>query len=164
MISFIDSFKYELEQESVQTRRMLQIVPADKMDWKPHPKSMTISSLTNHLAEMPIMISLVLDQDKWDFTNMPYTPVVSTNAEELVARFDECVKSAQNSLDQADDSILQKKWLLCAGEAVYLDLEKWQAIRHAFGQNVHHRAQLQVNLRLLNIPVPGPYGPSADEM
>ena len=72
MISFIESFRRELEVEAVQTRRMLKIVPADKMDWRPHPKSATIKSLSNHLAEMPLMIVLALKYPRWDFMNSPY--------------------------------------------------------------------------------------------
>ncbi|MDZ4707722.1 MAG: DinB family protein [Saprospiraceae bacterium] len=164
MISFIDAFKRELEIESVQTRRMLQLVPKDKMDWQPHPKSMTVKSLTSHLAEIPLMIVMSLNQDKWDFTDNPYAPVDMNSSTDLVKRFDECLDEAREALNNASDDILQKRWVMCAGDQVYADLEKWEAVRHAFGQNAHHRAQLGVFLRLLNIPIPGPYGPSADEM
>lgn len=164
MISFIEAFKKELETESVQTRRMLQIVPDDKLGWQPHPKSMTIKALATHLAEIPLMIVMALDHDKWDFADSPYAPVDINSAAELVTRFDECLKMARQSLEKATDEILQKRWIMCAGDQVYADLEKWEAVRHAFGQNAHHRAQLGVFLRLLNLPIPGPYGPSADEM
>ena len=164
MISFIESFKRELEQEAVQTRRMLQIVPADKIDWRPHPKSMTIKALVSHLAEIPLMITMALDHDKWDFANHPYAPVDMNNSTELVHRFEQCLDEARASLGRATDNILQQKWVMCAGDAIYMTCEKWEAVRHAFGQNAHHRAQLGVFLRLLDLPIPGPYGPSADEM
>jgi uncharacterized damage-inducible protein DinB len=164
MISFIEAFKKELAGEAVQTRRMLQIVPSDKLDWRPHPKSMTIKSLATHVAEIPLMIAIALKYPRWDFTNSPYPSVDLNNTEEILARFEYCLKEAQSSLDSSSDDILQEPWTLDAGDVTYLTLERWEAIRHAFGQNAHHRAQLQVCLRLLDIPVPGPYGPSADEM
>jgi len=164
MISFIESFKRELESEGVQTRRMLQVVPADKMDWRPHPKSMTIKALAGHLAEMPLMIAMGINQDEWDFAKSPYDPVDMNNAQELVTRFDQCLEEARIALDHGADDTLQKRWVLRAGDQVYMDITKWECIRHAFGQNAHHRAQLGVFLRLLDIPIPEPYGPSADEM
>lgn len=164
MLSFIEAYQKELEQEAVQTRKMLAIVPADKMDWQPHPKSMTIKALATHLAEIPIMITIAVTQDKWDFAGSPYNPADYPNATALVERFDECVSEAQAALASASDDILRKEWILCDGDTIYGEFEKWEAIRHAFGQNAHHRAQLGVFLRLLDIPIPGPYGPSADEM
>ncbi len=164
MISFIESFKRELESESVQTRRMLQVVPAEKMEWRPHPKSMTIKALAGHLAEMPLMIALAINQDEWDFANNPYPPVDMNTAGELVTRFDWCIQEAKAALDKGSDDNLLERWILRAGDQVYMDITKWEAIRHAFGQNAHHRAQLGVFLRILDIPIPGPYGPSADEM
>lgn len=164
MITFIDSFKKELASEAAQTRRMLAIVPAAKMDWQPHTKSMKIKALASHLAEMPLMIAIVLKYPRWDFMNSPYPAVDMNTANELLARFDFAVKEAMKALDESSDDILEEPWTLGAGDVTFLALPKWEAIRHAFGQNAHHRAQLQVCLRLLDIPVPGPYGPSADEM
>ena len=164
MISFIEAFKKELEAEAPQTKRMLQIVPGDKMEWQPHPKSMTIKSLASHLAEMPLMIALALNADEWDFANNPYDPVDMNSAEELVNRYEVCLHEARTALNNASDDILQKRWVMRAGDTIYAENEKWEAVRHAFGQNSHHRAQLGVFLRLLDIPIPGPYGPSADEM
>lgn len=164
MISFIKAFKQELEQESGETKRMLRVIPDDKMDWQPHPKSMTIKSLASHIAEMPLMIAMALNEKEWDFANNPYAPVDMSSSKEMVDRYEVCLEDAQSALDKASDDILQEKWVMRAGDQVYAELEKWQAVRHAFGQNSHHRAQLGVFLRLLDIPIPGPYGPSADEM
>lgn len=164
MISFVESFRQELELEAAQTRRMLKIVPADHMDWRPHPKSMTIKALATHIAEMPLMIALALKYPRCDFMNSPYPPVEINTVDQLLARFDYAVHEAMKALADSSDDILQQPWSLGAGDVTYLAFPRWQAVRHAFGQNAHHRAQLQVCLRLLNIPVPGPYGPSADEM
>ncbi|MBK6479187.1 MAG: hypothetical protein KA109_04545 [Saprospiraceae bacterium] len=164
MITFIESFKRELESEAAQTRRMLAIVPADKMDWQPHTKSMKLKPLASHLAEMPLMIAIVLKHPRWDFINSPYPAADMNTADELLERLDFAVNEAIKALDESSDDILEEPWSLGAGDVTYLALPKWEAVRHAFGQNAHHRAQLQVCMRLLDIPVPGPYGPSADEM
>lgn len=164
MITFIEAFKKEFEAEMAQTKRMLQVVPSDKMNWRPHPKSMDIKTLSSHLAEISLMIVMGLKHDKWDFASSPFQPVEINNTEELLARFEDCLAEARMALDESTDEILQDSWQMCSGEQVWLTLEKWETFRHAMGQNAHHRAQLQVCLRLLDIPVPGPYGPSADEM
>ena len=86
------------------------------------------------------------------------------NAQELLKKFDAGIQQAEKVLGKVFDDILLDQWQLRAGDQVYMDMPKWEAVRHAFGQNAHHRAQLGVFLRLLDIPIPGPYGPSADEM
>jgi uncharacterized damage-inducible protein DinB len=164
MISFIEAFKKELEAEAIQTRRMLEIVPTDKMDWRPHPKSMNIKTLATHLAEIPLMIVMGLKHDKWDFGNSPFEAADCNTTDDLLVCFDNCIAEARIALDESTDDILQDPWTMGMGDQVWLQIEKWETFRHAMGQNAHHRAQLQVCLRLLDIPVPGPYGPSADEM
>lgn len=164
MITFIEAFKRELLLEAEATKKMLAIVPADKMDFKPHPKSMDLKTLSNHLAEIPTMVPQGLLHDKWDFAETEYVPGTCQNAEELLAKFNESVDQAISALNSADDSILQQPWTMCQGETVFFSCEKWETFRHAMGQNAHHRAQLGVYLRLLNISIPGVYGPSADEM
>ena len=163
MITFIEAFQKELADEAKETRRMLAIVPADKMDWQPHPKSMTVKALSTHLADIISWISAILEKDEWDVV-LEGEPTDCANAQELLKKFDEGLQQSQTALSGATDAILQERWKLRAGEEVYMDIERWEAIRHAFGQNAHHRAQLGVFLRLLDIPIPGPYGPSADEM
>jgi uncharacterized damage-inducible protein DinB len=163
MISFIEAFRKELADEAPETRRMLAIVPADKMDWQPHPKSMTLSALSTHLADIVSWIGAIVEKDEWDMAESG-EPEPCKNADELLKKFDKGLRQSEQALGQVSDAILQKRWQLRAGEEVYMDIEKWEALRHTFGQNAHHRAQLGVFLRLLDIPIPGPYGPSADEM
>ena len=102
--------------------------------------------------------------DEIDFAATPYKPQECNGGEELVAFFDKNVAEATNNLKQHQDDILEKYWSMRSGEAILMKLTKLQTIRHAFGQLIHHRAQLGVYLRLLDIPIPGVYGPSADEM
>ena len=164
MMTFIETFKKELAEEAAETKRMLAQVPADKYDWQPHPRSMKMGVLAYHLAEIPDMIANGMLSDKWDFGTEPWEPKVFKSNEELLAMFETSLAKAMDALEQSTDDILQDKWQMTGGEVVYLEIEKWETFRHAMGQNAHHRAQLQVYLRLLDIPVPGPYGPSADEM
>ncbi|MEO5583715.1 MAG: DinB family protein [Saprospiraceae bacterium] len=164
MITFIKSFKNELATEAAQTRRMLERVPDDKFDWKPHPKSMDIKTLAAHVAEMPQMFIMALKYPRWDMSDSPYPPTVLDSKAKLLSRFDFLVEEAQAAIDDSSDDILEETWSMGAGDITFMKINRLEAVRHAFGQNAHHRAQLQVCLRLLDIPVPGPYGPSADEM
>ncbi len=165
MITFIEAFKRELADEAIETGRMLEKVPMDKFDWKPHTRSMKLGVLAFHLAELPVMISKALLKDKRDVVeDEPAAAKSFETTEALLAVLQNSVKEASDALNVSTDNILLDKWRLCAGEITYLEMEKWEAVRHAFGQNAHHRAQLGVFLRLLDIPIPGPYGPSADEM
>jgi uncharacterized damage-inducible protein DinB len=163
-MSQIKNLLNELEHEAISTRKMLAIVPDDKYDWQPHPKSMTIRALTTHIAEIPGWIGSVMVNDVLDFSKIPYNPKVINNTKELLAFFDECVAKGKAVLVDANESKLNNRWVMCNGDTVYMDLSKAEAIRHSLSQHIHHRAQLGVFLRLLNIPIPGVYGPSADEM
>jgi len=163
MITFIESFKKELEAEAVGTRKMLALVPADKLAWKPHARSMKLQDLAIHIADLPTWISLGLKTDELDFATTPYNPKDCTTGEELVAYFNENVAKALNDLNTSEDKVLEEYWTLRIGETVYVRQTKLESVRHAFCQMVHHRAQLGVYLRLLDIPIPGVYGPSADD-
>ena len=163
MITFMESFLKELEHESIGTRKMLALVPSDKADWKPHEKSMKLKDLAIHIADLPTWITLALTTEELDFVKSPYNPKDCNSAEELVAYFDKNVEEAKQYLQKAKDAILEETWTLKNGDIVYMQLSKLDTIRHSYCQMVHHRAQLGVYLRLLDIPIPGVYGPSADE-
>jgi uncharacterized damage-inducible protein DinB len=163
MITFIEAFKKELEEESKETRRMLKQVPEGKNDWAPHPKSMKLGVLAVHLAEIPDMFINALLHDKWDFAEMEWNPRNFSSNAELLEIFEHSLATAFDALEKSKDDDLMNEWVMCSGEQIWLKTTKWEAVRHAFGQNAHHRAQLGVYLRLLDIPIPGPYGPSADE-
>lgn len=163
MTTFIESFVKELEQESIGTKKMLALVPADKADWKPHEKSMALKTLATHIAEIPGWIAMGLNTPELDFATTPYKPKDCNTGAELVAYFEENAAAATKALSMYDDSILKDNWTMRNGDTVYFTMSKYDIIRHSFGQLIHHRAQLGVYLRLLNIPIPGVYGPSADE-
>lgn len=154
----------EFEQEAETTRKMLKLVPAEKFDWQPHPKSMTMKQLSVHIAEIPSWVTMGLETDELDFASTPYKPTpVDTNAD-LVQVFEQSLEKGRNSLQNASEDNLLPKWTLRHGEHIIAVMNKYEITRHSFSQTIHHRAQLGVYLRLLNIPIPGSYGPSADEM
>lgn len=164
MTTFIEALSKELEQESVGTRKMLALVPADKGDFKPHAKSMAMKPLTGHLADIGEWFASILENDVLDFAVTPYQPKEANGGAELVAIFDENIAKSKAALAKATDADLTKTWTMQHGEHIIMQFSKYDALRHSFGQMIHHRAQLGVYLRLLDIPIPGVYGPSADEM
>lgn len=160
----IDTFARELEQEALTTRKMLERIPTTKFDWQPHPKSMSIKRLATHIAELPTWIGMTLNTDELDFANNPYTPVEVNSTEELLAYFEKSLAEGRAELAKGQDEKLADLWTLRDGDQIYSVSSKGEVLRMAFNQITHHRAQLGVYLRLLDIPIPGSYGPSADEM
>lgn len=163
-MNIIQLLSQELEKEAATTRKMLERVPSDKFDWKPHEKSMTLKRLATHVAELPGWISMALKTDELDFANNPYQPVEISNTKELLEYFERSLEDGKKSLAHATEEDLLPNWTLRNGDQVYSISTKYEVIRMSLGQMIHHRAQLGVYLRLLNIPIPGSYGPSADEM
>ncbi|MFM6926298.1 MAG: DinB family protein [Ferruginibacter sp.] len=153
----------ELEKEAITTRKMLALVPAEKFDWKPHPKSMVMMNLATHIAELPAWVSMVLNTDELDFAANEYKPTIVKDNPELVELFEKSLGEALAQLAVGKEDTLDNEWILRMGEQILSKGSKYDMIRHALSQVIHHRAQLGVYLRLLDIPIPGSYGPSADE-
>jgi len=153
----------ELENEAITTRKMLALVPAAKFDWKPHPKSMVMMNLATHIAELPTWISMVLTTDGLDFAANEYKPTIVKDNAELMELFEKSLNEARAQLAVGIEDSLGSEWILRMGEQILSKGSKYDMIRHALSQVIHHRAQLGVYLRLLDIPIPGSYGPSADE-
>lgn len=162
-MTIIEAFTKELEQEAITTRKMLSCVPTDKFDWQPHPKSMTIKTLATHLAELPTWIGMTLHTDGLDFATTPYQPKDLKTTEELLAYFEESLEEGRKNYANAEGIDLSKTWTLRSGEMIHATDSKYGFLRNTMSQMIHHRAQLGVFLRLLDIPIPGSYGPSADE-
>jgi uncharacterized damage-inducible protein DinB len=154
----------EIEQEAQTTRKMLSIVPNDKYDWKPHPKSMSIKHLATHIAELPGWITMGITTDGLDFATNPYKPEDINNTTDLLAFFEKNYAEGRATLQATNEDVLQQSWVLRNGDQILLNQNKYDTVRVAISQTIHHRAQLGVFLRLLDIPIPGSYGPSADEM
>jgi len=159
----IKMFLKELEQEVQTTRKMLSRIPDDKYDWQPHPKSMTIKRLAAHIAELPGWITMALTTDELDFANNPYESFQATNTAGLLEYFEKTYEDGKAHLEKAKEAQLSEDWTLRNGDEIYSTESKAEVIRMSFNQIVHHRAQLGVCLRLLDVPIPGSYGPSADE-
>jgi len=153
----------EFEQEAANTRKTLDRIPDGKMDWAPHAKSMPLGKLANHLADLPGWTVITFDRDVLDIGEYKI-PQFETRAE-ILAAFDEKAASARKALAEVSDEVAQGNWSLAGGGQTYFTMPKMAVIRTwVLNHSVHHRAQLGVYLRLLDIPVPGVYGPSADEM
>jgi len=163
-MTFLEFFLEQLETEANTTRKMLSIVPTDKFDWKPHEKSMSVKQLATHVAELPTWIPMTLDTDELDFAKSEYTPAQIKNADELLQYFEKSLVKGREALKNGKEADLEKPWTLRNGEQIYSTSPKRDVIRMSLSQIIHHRAQLGVFLRLLHIPIPGSYGPSADEM
>lgn len=154
----------EIDQEAATTRKFLKLVPADKWDWAPHEKSMKMRSLTVHIAELPSWVQMALNTSELDFAGMDFTPTPVNTNEELLSIFEKSFSEGKAALSAAKEEDLLPEWTLRNGEQVLMVMNRYEVIRHSLAQTTHHRAQLGVYLRLLNIPIPGSYGPSADEM
>ncbi|MCR8559462.1 DinB family protein [Mucilaginibacter sp. BJC16-A38] len=153
----------EMEQEAQTTRKMLERIPNDKLDWQPHVKSMTIRRLATHIAELPSWVSMTILTDHLDFAASPYIPSPVSNSADLLALLEKSLAEARTELEKTNEEELLKDWTLRNGDQVYSVSPKIDIIRMAYCQTVHHRAQLGVFLRLLDVPIPGSYGPSADD-
>ena len=163
-MSINTSFIGELKHESGNTRKLLERVPFDNPSWLPHEKSMTICRLATHIAELPVWVSRILSTDEFDFAAHTFKSHVAPGQQELMKIFDENLNAAVESLQQATDEEFSKIWTLRRGDVIVAQIPKKVAIRNiTLNHIVHHRGQLTVYLRLLNVPVPGLYGPSADE-
>lgn len=157
-------FKREMEREAVTTKKMLLRVPDDKYTWKPHEKSMSLIALATHIADIPTWIELILTTEGIDFEVSEYKPKEIKNNAELIAYHEECLQKGLTALDTHGDVDLWVNWPISSGETVFTNNPRLDELRNTSSQIVHHRAQLGVYLRLLDIPIPGSYGPSADEM
>lgn len=160
-----DAFIAELKYESGLTKKMLEKVPLEKKDWKPHEKSMTLGRLATHIAETTQWISRIIHIDDFDFMkDFSFEFHTAVSQEELLQIFQTNLDNAINDLSSMSDEDFNKKWIVRRGEQVMFESAKKVSVRGwAFSHMIHHRGQLSVYLRLLDIPVPGMYGPSADE-
>lgn len=163
-MNIIELLIKEMEEEAVPTRKMLQRVPVDKFGWKPHERSMLMEHLALHVAELPTWVSMALNTTELDFAQSPYQAPTVKDSAALMELFEKSLADAKSNLSKATESDLLPNWTLRNGEEVYkIYTTRYDVIRMAYSQIVHHRAQLGVYLRLLNIPIPPTYGPSADE-
>jgi uncharacterized damage-inducible protein DinB len=154
----------QLKHEGELTRKILSKVPYDQWDWKPHEKSMKLGRLASHVAEMAGWVKMTINSDELDFSKGHYKPAEVKSTEELLHLLDTNVQEGLAALENVSDETLRGDWTMRNGEHVIFTLPRIAVIRTvAISHLIHHRGQLSVYLRLLNVPVPGLYGPSADE-
>jgi len=159
-----ESLIAELQMEAASTRKMIERVPEKSFDWKPHDKSMTLGRLAYHISENPQWVSVTVDKDEIDFAANDYVPKEAKTSAELLKVFDESLAEAVECLKNASDEKLMGNWTMRNGDTVYFTMPKIAVLRSfVLNHIVHHRGQLSVYLRMLDVPLPQIYGPTADE-
>jgi uncharacterized damage-inducible protein DinB len=154
----------QIKKEAASTKRILEKVPFDEPEWKPHDRSMTIQRLASHIAEIPQWMGRILSADSFDMSKLPANRFFAKNNQELLHSQQEIMAVAVGLLENATEEQLQQHWKLKFGDKVFYDYPRIDMISHfVISHAIHHRGQLSVYLRLKDIPVPGMYGPSADE-
>lgn len=157
----------EFDQEMAGTRRVLERVPDGRFDWRPHERSMPLGYLASHLAELPSWIVMVLEKDSLDIAppgGEPYRSRELGSRDELLQAFDANVAAGREALSGAADEVFGESWSLLRGGETMFTMPRLAVLRNmVLNHAIHHRAQLGVYLRLNGVPVPGLYGPSADE-
>jgi uncharacterized damage-inducible protein DinB len=161
-MALVDAFLPEFDREMTTTRKLLERVPDDKFDWKPHPKSMTLGSLAQHVATIPMWGSVTMLQSEIDLGGAAPAPVTSRG--ELLKMFDKNVADTRSAVSGRTDAEFMAPWTLKNKGQTVFTMPK-AAVWRGFVMNhvIHHRAQLSVYLRMNDVPIPSMYGPSADE-
>ena len=160
----IQMITLELQQEAATTRKMLERVPQDAFDWKPHEKSMTLGRLAAHVAGLHgTWLMTALTENEFDLADS--LPLKADTVPEILEAFDQDIARAVELLKTQTDEQMAAKWRLKRGGAVLFELPRWAVIRSmVINHIIHHRGQLSVYLRLRDVPLPPVYGPTADEM
>lgn len=162
-MSVIQAMSMELQHESTGAIKTLERIPSAKLSWKPHPKSMSLGELASHISDIPGWTVPTLLEKSLDLP-ANYQPWIGTSAEEIVARYRAGLAKAMESFGKVSDAAMMEPWTLSADGKAMFTMPRVVVMRSMILNHlVHHRAQLGVYLRLLDIPVPSIYGPSADE-
>ncbi len=151
----------EFDEEMVTTRRVIERVPTEKGEWKPHPKSFPLGHLTQLVATMPGWIARTLSEDDMNLAADARYSFQKT--ESLLEQFDGLTAQAHEAFANTNDADFEKPWSLKSGDQVLFTLPRYKAVRQHINHLCHHRGQLSVYLRLIDVPVPSIYGPTADE-
>ena len=155
----------EYDHEMATTRKLLERVPLNQAQWKPHAKSMSMGDLAVHLVEIPGWVGSIVNAQFYDMAAAAehVSPKFASNAE-LLAAFDENVATARVAIDSKSDAEMMESWSLKKGNAVLMNMPKVAVLRgFLLSHLIHHRGQLSVYIRMHDVPVPSIYGPSADE-
>jgi uncharacterized damage-inducible protein DinB len=162
-MALIDGMLQELEQEAQTTRRVLERVPDDRLSWRPHEKSRTLGELAYHVATVPGNVAALVATES-PVQAPQFTDPTPQKAAELVSALEESIAKAKKLLGGMDDTRLQATWRMMQGERELLAIPRVAMLRSVMLNHwYHHRGQLSVYLRELDVPIPSIYGPSADE-
>lgn len=162
-MSFSETLLPEFDQEMANTRKILQAMPDGDFTWKPHPKSMALGRLASHVAEMPSWAEHTVNFEKLVITP-DMKPLNAATKAELLEAFENFVVPARAAIAGASDEHLLKTWELEYGGHILMSMPRIAVLRSVvMNHMIHHRGQLSVYLRLKDVPIPGMYGPSADE-
>lgn len=150
--------------EMATTRRFLERLPPERLEWRPHAKSFTVAGLAGHLMDCVGWLDAILGHEVFDVDPKTYRPYHVTSLPVLLAAFDECVDRGDGLLSRLGDADLDAVWRLTVRGKVRVERPKGDAVRDfVLSHVIHHRGQLSLYLRLLDVPVPGAYGPTADD-
>jgi uncharacterized damage-inducible protein DinB len=166
-MTYAETVLPEFDQEMANTRKVLERIPDDKLDWQAHPKSHTIGWNANHLADLPNWLVVTLTQPSLDIAPIGgerYQVAKLTSRQEILDHFDRCVAAARTAITTVKDEDVGKPWSLLQGGNTIFTMPRAAVVRSVvLNHIIHHRAILCVYLRLNDVPVPGMYGPSGDE-
>ena len=164
MSATIDPILAEFREEATITKRVLERVPEPKLAWKPHQKSMSLGQLAWHVAVIPGNLSRLLMQDGFDVMQGNFEPPLPKNCAEIFSAYNESVRDAEQNLLAMTDQQIQGPWRLMRGDKEVFSRPRINIMRSIMLNHwYHHRGQLSVYLRLLDVPVPVIYGRSADD-
>jgi uncharacterized damage-inducible protein DinB len=162
-MSIAKDFSKELNQQAANTKKLLERIPHDKLTWKPHEKSQQIGRLGMHIAELPNTIVRAIETESFDFAATPFKAVYPNTTAEILETFEKSLLKATDILEKTTDDQLPVIWRAMRGGQLVWEMPRSAVIRNTLNHIIHHRGQLTVFLRLLDVPVPGTFGPSADE-
>jgi uncharacterized damage-inducible protein DinB len=161
-MKLVDSLLMEIDQEAKTTKRVLDRIPEDKLSWKPHPKSYSLGQLALHIASVPGNVAALAVPDTKEASN--FSQPQPRSRQEVLDTFSKSLESAKETLKKMDDARLMSTWTLTKNGKVVMSVPRIGFIRSILmNHNYHHRGQLSVYLRMLDVQVPSIYGPSADE-
>jgi uncharacterized damage-inducible protein DinB len=166
-MTYAETLLPEFDQEMANTRKVLERIPDDRLDWQPHPKSHTIGWNANHVANLPLWLTETLTKPSFDVAPVggePYKLPNLGSRQEILDHFDRNVTAARKAIAEIKDEDVGSMWSLLKGGQPIFSMPRSAVVRGmVLNHLIHHRAHLCVYLRLNDIPVPGMYGPSGDE-
>jgi uncharacterized damage-inducible protein DinB len=164
MTKMLEPMVAEIRQEGATTKRVLERIPEDKLSWKPHPKSMSLGQLAMHVATIPANLTRLAQLDEFDAAAANFNPPAASSAKELMTALEASLKTAEEYVGGLNDPAAMGPWRFTANGNEIFTIPRAGLLRSIMLNHwYHHRGQLSVYLRLLDVPIPSIYGPSADE-